>query len=65
MKIRLILLAGLFGIGVEAWGDGLADPLVAMDGAKITTAAEWRGKRRPELLEMFAREMYGRSPGQA
>lgn len=43
--------------------DGLPDPLVAMDGTRITTAAEWRETRRPELLEFFTREMYGRSPG--
>ena len=41
----------------------LPDPLIATDGTRITTAAEWREKRRPELLEFFAREMYGRSPG--
>lgn len=63
MNIRLMPLVLLLLAGVETRGDGLPDPLVAMDGAKITTAAEWRGKRRPELLEMFAREMYGRSPG--
>ncbi|MEK7953845.1 glucuronyl esterase domain-containing protein [Luteolibacter soli] len=39
------------------------DPLVANDGTKITTAAEWREKRRPELVELFTREMYGRNPG--
>jgi hypothetical protein len=39
------------------------DPLVRIDGSKISTAAEWRGKRRPELLELFTREMYGRNPG--
>lgn len=43
--------------------DGPPDPLVALDGTRITTAAEWQEKRRPELLEFFAREMYGRSPG--
>ncbi len=46
-----------------AQAEGLPDPLVAADGTKITTAAEWREKRRPELLEFFTREMYGRSPG--
>ena len=41
----------------------LPDPLVFIDGSRITTAAEWREKRRPELIELFAREMYGRNPG--
>ena len=39
------------------------DPLVAADGTRITTAAQWQEKRRPELLEFFTREMYGRNPG--
>lgn len=54
----ILLLATL-----PARADGPPDPLLAMDGTKITTAAGWREKRRPELLEFFAREMYGRSPG--
>jgi hypothetical protein len=41
----------------------LPDPLVALDGTRITTAAQWREKRRPELVEFFTREMYGRHPG--
>jgi hypothetical protein len=54
----LILLAHAVALA----GD-LPDPLVAIDGTRITTAAGWREKRRPELLEFFTREMYGRSPG--
>jgi hypothetical protein len=41
----------------------LPDALVAADGSKVTTAEQWREKRRPELLERFSREMYGHSPG--
>ncbi len=40
----------------------MPDPLVAADGTEIATARQWREKRRPELLELFAREMYGQSP---
>jgi len=40
----------------------LPDPLTADDGTRITTAEEWVQKRRPELLETFRREMYGRWP---
>ena len=43
--------------------DDRPDPLVAEDGSKVTSAEEWREKRRPELLEFFTREMYGRNPG--
>jgi hypothetical protein len=40
----------------------LPDPLVCIDGTKVTTPAIWKSKRRNEILELFTREMYGRSP---
>lgn len=41
----------------------LPDPLRANDGTPVRDAADWRTRRRPELLELFAREVYGRTPG--
>jgi hypothetical protein len=38
------------------------DPLVFNDGEKVTTAEAWRDRRRPELLEMFSKYVYGRLP---
>ena len=32
------------------------------NGKKITTAADWWNKRRPEIVEDFDREIYGRAP---
>src|SRR4051794_35645680 len=40
----------------------LPDPLVCKDGTKITTAEQWWTKRRPEIVEDFDREVYGRVP---
>jgi hypothetical protein len=40
----------------------LPDPLVAEDGSKITTVEQWRTRRRPELLQLFSNEVYGRTP---
>ncbi len=40
----------------------LPDPLIAGDGTRIQTPAQWRAKRRPELLELFSKEVYGRTP---
>ena len=40
----------------------LPDPLVLANGEKVTTADMWLSKRRPEILELFRREVYGRSP---
>lgn len=41
----------------------LPDPLVCCDGTKVADAATWQAKRRPELLKLFQKEMYGLSPG--
>jgi hypothetical protein len=40
----------------------LPDPLVAKDGSKVATAEGWWSKRRPEIVEDFDREVYGRVP---
>lgn len=39
----------------------LEDPLVFADGRKVTSALEWQA-RRAEILDIFAREMYGQPP---
>lgn len=39
----------------------LPDPLVMNDGTPVTTASQWWSKRRPEIVELFDREMYGRA----
>ena len=38
------------------------DPLIFNDGRKVATTKQWEKQRRPELLEMFASQMYGRTP---
>jgi (4-O-methyl)-D-glucuronate---lignin esterase len=40
----------------------LPDPLVLKSGRKITSAKGWWEKRRPEIVEDFDREVYGRTP---
>jgi (4-O-methyl)-D-glucuronate---lignin esterase len=40
----------------------LPDPLRLKDGRKVTTAAQWRDARRPEIVEDFEREVVGRVP---
>ena len=40
----------------------LPDPLVLNDGKKVTTAQMWWTGRRPEIVEYFDREIYGRVP---
>jgi hypothetical protein len=43
----------------------LPDPLRLKDGKKITTAKQWWDQRRPEIVEDFDREIYGRVPSNA
>ena len=38
------------------------DPLRMNDGVQVTTAKMWWDTRRPEIVELFDREIYGRTP---
>jgi hypothetical protein len=40
----------------------LPDALILKNGKKVTTAKMWWDQRRPELIEDFDREIYGRMP---
>ena len=40
----------------------LPNPLVLKNGKKVTTADTWFKQRRPEIVEDFNREVYGRVP---
>ena len=40
----------------------LPDPLLLANGKRVKTAAVWWKKRRPELAELYDREIYGRMP---
>lgn len=40
----------------------LPDILVTKSGKKITTAREWKIERRPEILELFRENVFGRVP---
>jgi hypothetical protein len=43
----------------------LPDALATKDGTKVTTPKAWWEKRRPEIIEDFDREVYGRVPKDA
>jgi len=40
----------------------LPDPLVMTNGERVKNAADWRTKRRPEILRAYQNEIYGRIP---
>src|SRR4051812_24634313 len=43
----------------------LPDPLVLAGGERVTTPETWTKKRRPEILEFYRTEIYGRVPENA
>jgi hypothetical protein len=40
----------------------LPDPLILKNGKKVKNPSDWWSKRRPEIVEDFEKEMYGRLP---
>ena len=40
----------------------LPDPLIMASGEPVTDAPTWNKRRRPEILELFTTQVYGRSP---
>ena len=40
----------------------LPDPLAQNDGKRVATAKVWWTQRRPQIVELFDREIYGRMP---
>ena len=43
----------------------LPDPLMLENGSKVPNAEAWWKQRRPEIVELFDREIYGRVPDNA
>ncbi len=42
----------------------IPDPLISFDQKRITNTREWEKIRRPELMEFFSSNVYGKSPGE-
>jgi|GEM_PF-3999493 len=40
----------------------LPDPLVCQDGSRVTNAATWFARQRPEILASYQEDVFGRSP---
>lgn len=58
----LVFVSGFFFFGkTEIPVTTLPDPLVCVDGSRVNTEADWYNKRRPELLQLFENNIYGKS----
>ena len=40
----------------------LPDPLTTLDGKRVRDKKTWRKQRRPEILKLFEKHVYGRAP---
>jgi pimeloyl-ACP methyl ester carboxylesterase len=52
----------LSGVALCAAEARLPDPLVIQSGQKVESVEVWKAKRRPEILELFRENVYGRAP---
>ena len=60
--IQSQVLSGTIIYGYPNWKDYVVDPLVTLDGRKITTVTEWETIRRPEILRQFVEKVAGKMP---
>ncbi len=61
-KIYSLFVLGLALAAVAAEPINPPELMRCQDGTLVTTVAQWENKRRPEILEIFRREFYGRRP---
>lgn len=61
-SLRFSLLAVTFARALCAQEFVLPDPLRMENGERVTTREQWLTARRPELLETFRTQVYGRAP---
>ena len=70
--LLLILFSGLLVLSAQPKGFlyeeskvlqyELPDPLICFDGLKVSDSRDWFNKRRPEIFQLFEKEVYGRLP---
>jgi len=58
----LFLLAAASVSPIHAADLQLPDPLVLQNGERVSTPEAWKTTRRPEVLELFRKFVYGRAP---
>jgi hypothetical protein len=61
--LSILLSAFCLSLSAQKQDNNLPDVLTLVNGKKVTTSKQWLTKRRPEILALFKKEMYGQSPG--
>jgi GH35 family endo-1,4-beta-xylanase/acetyl esterase/lipase len=61
--ILLYLAVPLWGLSQDTISGRLPPVLNMADGTPVKTIEQWNTRRRPEILGIFTRQMFGRSPG--
>jgi hypothetical protein len=63
MKLAVIHGVILVAMTASAADDlSLPDPLKTLKGKEVTSPKQWKNTRRPQILEMFRANVYGRAP---
>jgi hypothetical protein len=72
LVIFLVILAACFAGGqdfVPNYDESkvpkytLPDPLVCADGTKVSDVKTWESQRRPEIVALYEKHVYGKAPG--
>ncbi len=61
-QVASVFLAVFAALSVQAAELELPDSLALQSGQRVTSARGWQEERRPEILELFRANVYGRAP---
>ena len=64
LRMKLLALPLVLGLAqtTDVLKYPLPNPLISIDGSPFVDAKTWREKRRPEILQLFANEVFGNTP---
>ena len=62
MKRLMGVLVALYAVAAHGEPAAWPDPLVCLDGSRVTSKEQWEQKRKPELKRLFQHYMYGYFP---
>jgi hypothetical protein len=63
--ISFLIINVFFIVGTGAQPQALPNTLICSDASAVSSSEMWFSKRRPELLSLFEKNVYGKTPGHA